>query len=67
MRAARVSPPKVVVSDPIEPGPVVAIMKPFALRYCWRVRTSGPLDETVRVRGKDVGVIVGGVAELIGY
>src|SRR3989344_5735171 len=44
--AARVKPPKVVVSFPGEPGPLSAMVKPFAFRNFWSARTSSPVPPT---------------------
>ena len=52
MSAARVAPPKLVVSLPLEPGPDAATIKPLAFSHTCRAFTSAPVEPTSRLRAK---------------
>jgi hypothetical protein len=49
LRALRVREPKYELSCPGEPVPVVAMVKPSALRYLWRKYTEGPEKPRARL------------------
>ena len=59
MSAFLVATPNLVVSLPLDPSPVRAMVKPFWFRKIWSCLTSVPTDFSLRVRVKSFDGIDG--------